>query len=210
MIKKLFNIFSGKKKPSGITIVSGLPRSGTSMMMNMLEVGGIPPLTDHKRPADDDNPGGYYEYERVKKLPKGDSEWLKNAEGKALKVISALLNYLPSQYQYQILFMERTPEEVAASQKKMLIRRGEDPDKISDEELTLMFSKHLRHTEDWLKMHQHHLSYLKVSYNDTLKDPESISKQVNSYLGNTLDTTAMAAVVEPTLYRNKGDNIEKQ
>jgi len=91
-------------EPGFITIVSGLPRSGTSMMMKMLEAGGIAPYTDNIRSADDDNPKGYYEFERVKKLPDGDTEWLRSAEGKAVKVISALLEHLPSDYTYRVLY----------------------------------------------------------------------------------------------------------
>ena len=102
-LKKLFQ--STTKEP--IVIVSGLPRSGTSMMMKMLEAGGIPPLTDEIREADTDNPKGYYEFERVKKLDKGDIAWLPEAEGKSVKVISALLKHLPAEYDYRIIFMRR-------------------------------------------------------------------------------------------------------
>ena len=110
---KLFsNLFGGNKDSNTIVVVSGLPRSGTSMMMKMLEAGGIPPLTDKIRTADDDNPKGYYEFERVKKLKDGDSAWLDDAKGKAVKVITALLTYLPDTYNYNIVFMERALPEV--------------------------------------------------------------------------------------------------
>ena len=206
MIKKILKIFSGRKKTQLITVVSGLPRSGTSMMMNMLEVGGIPPMTDNLRTADPDNPKGYYEYERVKQLPDGDSEWLQDAEGKTLKTISALLHYLPTTCRYRIIFMERAVEEVLASQKKMLLRRGEVHDSVSDEELAAMFRKHLRQTEDWLREHQEHVSCLKVSYNAILKEPRPIIRQINKFLGGNLDIAAMASVVDPALYRNRRDN----
>jgi hypothetical protein len=203
-VKKIFSRSPQKQQKQFITVVSGLPRSGTSMMMSMLKAGGIPPMTDRQRAADIDNPKGYYEYEQVKQLPKGDAEWLKDVDGKAVKIISELLRYIPETYQFKIIFMERELEEMLASQKKMLIRRGEVHDSVSDEELTAMFRKHLRQTEDWLREHQNHISCLKVNYNAILKEPELIAKQVNSFLGSNLDTAAITSVVDPTLYRNKG------
>ena len=133
-----------------VTIVSGLPRSGTSMMMKMLEAGGLPPLTDNLRTADEDNPKGYYEFERVKQLPKGDVAWLPDAQGKVVKVIAALLPSLPGGYHYRVIFMQRAMPEVLASQRQMLIRRGEDPDKIPDDVIAKLFEKHLRQVNDWV------------------------------------------------------------
>jgi hypothetical protein len=101
-------------KRNTITIVSGLPRSGTSLMMMMLEAGGMPVLTDHIRTADADNPKGYYEFERVKAIER-DQAWLKEADGKAVKMISALLKYLPQNYAYRIIFMRRGTTPIALS-----------------------------------------------------------------------------------------------
>ena len=131
-MKKLFGKLLGDTKPGAgrgepIVVVSGLPRSGTSMMMKMLEAGGIPPVTDELRTADDDNPKGYYEFERVKQMDKGDTAWVADAQGKVVKVISALLKHLPSSHNYQVIFLRRHMSEILASQRKMLIRRGEDP-----------------------------------------------------------------------------------
>ena len=123
----------GKKEEKFVTVVSGLPRSGTSMMMKMIEAGGIAPLTDKIRRADDDNPKGYFEFERVKKMPDGDTAWVEDAQGKAVKVIAALLEYLPQEYTYKVLFMRRSMDEILASQKQMLIRSEKPTDEISDE-----------------------------------------------------------------------------
>ncbi|WP_339138547.1 MAG: sulfotransferase domain-containing protein [Candidatus Electrothrix sp. GW3-4] len=183
--------------------MSGLPRSGTSMMMNILEAGGIPAITDHQRAADIDNPKGYYEYEQVKELPNGETKWLNNANGRAVKIISSLLQHLPEPYQYRIIIMERKIEEVLISQKKMLERRNEISDNVSDEELTTLFHDHLHQTEDWLQKHHHHVSCLRVSYNTVLKNPEVISRQINRFLGGGLDVRAMTSVIDPALYRNK-------
>src|ERR671934_2987374 len=106
-----------------IVIVSGLPRSGTSLMMQMLHAGGMPLLIDEQRPPDTDNPNGYWEYEPVKRLQQ-DNSWMHKAEGKAVKVVSALLQYLPPQHIYKIIFMQRPMQEVLASQAVMLERRG--------------------------------------------------------------------------------------
>lgn len=194
-------MFSGRRLPF-ITVVSGLPRSGTSMMMKMLEAGGISPLTDHLRQPDDDNPKGYYEYERVKQLQNGDTEWLCHAKGKTVKIISALLHHLPPEHQYRIIFMEREIEEVLASQKKMLMRRGEKHGEVSDEELAALFRKHIRLVENWLR-EQQHASCLRVRYNTVLQEPQQAVRQISSYLGNRLDTNAMLSVIDPALHRNR-------
>lgn len=134
--------FQRNKKPI-ITIVSGLPRSGTPMTMKMLDAGGIPPLTDHIRTADDDNPEGYYEYERAKKLREGDTDWIPEAEGKAVKVIGALLVHMVPEFEYRVLFMRRDMNEILASQAKMLENRGEE-NKIDNGTMAALFAKHVK------------------------------------------------------------------
>ena len=185
-----------------ITIVSGLPRSGTSMMMQMLEAGGMAILTDGLREADADNPRGYYEFERLKQLPKGDHAWLEEAQGKAVKLIAALLEHLPPDHRYKVIFMRRRMEEVLTSQRRMLVRRGEDPDKTDDEELARLFEKHLRKVEAWLAA-QPHVDVLDVDYNAVLADPAPHVRRINAFLGGFLDVAAMVAVVDARLYRNR-------
>ena len=199
------NLVQSFRKPNAsgfITIVSGLPRSGTSMMMKMLEAGGIHPYTDHIRKADDDNPKGYYEFERVKKLPEGDSEWLRDAQGKAIKVISALLEHLPPDYAYRVLFMQRDMEEILASQKQMLIRAGKPTDRVSDEQLAEMYSKHLAKVHTWL-IGQANFSVIYLEYNLMLVDPQKYAVQVNQFLGDALNPEDMVAVVDSNLYRQR-------
>src|SRR5215470_815323 len=145
-----------------ITVVSGLPRSGTSMMMNMLAAGGMPVLTDALRAADEDNPRGYFELQKVKQLDK-DNPWLREARGKALKIVSPLLKHLPRDYSYRIIFMLRDLNEILASQNQMLIRRGEPTDTIADEKMAQMFRKHLSDIEKWLG-EQANISVLYVDY----------------------------------------------
>src|SRR5262245_41408486 len=153
-----------------IVIVSGLPRSGTSLMMQMLQAGGMPLLTDTLRPPDTDNPNGYWEYEPAKRLHQ-DNYWIPKAEGKAVKVVSALLQYLPPQHTYKIIFMQRPMQEVLASQAVMLERRGEQGGKADDQTLGAVFAQHLDHTRHWLAT-QKHMMVLYVNYHETIAAPE--------------------------------------
>lgn len=196
MFKKLF-----KSKSNPIIIVSGLPRSGTSMVMKMLEAGGLEPLTDNIRTADDDNPKGYYEFERAKNLKEGDVAWLLEAQGKVVKVIGALLVELPSDYEYRVLFMRRNMNEILASQAKMLERRGEE-NKIDDATMATLFEKHIKQVESWMGS-QPNLKYIDVNYNAMLDDPAPQVEQINQFLDFELDTQAMMAIVDPNLYRQR-------
>ena len=206
-MKKLFGKLLGEAKPTPTrsepsVIVSGLPRSGTSMMMKMLEAGGIPPLTDKLRTADNDNPKGYYEFERVKQMDKGDTAWMAQAQGKVVKVISALLKHLPAGYNYQVIFLRRHMSEILASQRKMLINRGEDPDKMDDAQMTMLFENHVRQVESWLAQ-QPNIEVLYVHYSDVMADPLTAINSMGRFLGRDLDVRAMAEVVDPNLYRNR-------
>ena len=196
-MKRLF----GRNKRLPITIVSGLPRSGTSMAMKMLDVGGISPLVDHVRTADSDNPKGYYEFERVKKLRDGDTAWLPEAEGKAVKVITALLTHLPPDYEYRVLFMRRNIDEVLASQAKMLENREEES-KTDDATMKELFRKHLQKVRGWMNS-QPNLIYLDINYNTILEDPEPNISQINHFLGGNLNEEKMLSVIEPILYRQR-------
>jgi sulfotransferase family protein len=185
-----------------IPIVSGLPRSGTSLMMSMLAAGGLDVLTDHLRTADDDNPVGYFELEDVKKLIQGEHSWLSRSNGKAVKVISTLLPYLPDGYHYRIIFMRRAIEEVLASQRKMLINRGENPDKISNAQMAEVFEKNLQQTERWINS-QAHASRIEINYKKLIDDPSPLVAEINKFLGGGLDEEKMVGVIDPSLYRQR-------
>jgi len=184
-----------------IVIVSGLPRSGTSMMMKMLEAGGLEVLTDRLREADEDNPKGYYEFERVKQL-EHDKTWLPEAEGKVVKIISQLLHHLPSDYAYKVVFMRRRMEEILASQERMLVRRGEEGGKISDDKLAALFRQHLERVRAWLDG-QPNFDVTYVSYNEVLENPRDEAERVDAFLDEPLDVERMATVVDPSLYRQR-------
>ena len=184
-----------------IVIVSGLPRSGTSLMMQMLQAGGMPLLIDDRRPADADNPNGYWEYEPVKRLQQ-DNSWMHQAEGKAVKVVSALLQYLPPQYTYKIIFMQRPMPEVLASQTVMLERRGAQGGKADDKTLGAVFAQHLNRTERWVAIQQH-MTVLPVNYHETLADPEATASHVAQFIDLPLAVEAMVCVVDPRLHRQR-------
>ena len=185
-----------------ITVVSGLPRSGTSMMMRMLEAGGARVATDHVRKPDSDNPRGYYEYEKVKGM-KGDVSWLDHCEGKAVKIVSQLLYFLPMDRSYRVMFMERKMEEILASQRVMLERLGTEGAGLSDEQMIEKFEQHLRKLGQWLSA-QEPIEVLYVTYGEVIQEPYEQSVKVNFFLGGSLDVDKMASAVEKSLYRQKG------
>jgi hypothetical protein len=185
-----------------IVVVSGLPRSGTSMMMKMLEAGGLEVVSDGIRRADVDNPKGYYELERVKNLAnEADRSWLAEARGKGIKVISFLLRSLPSDLNYRVIFVHRDIAEVLASQKKMLARRGEADD-TPPERMRQHFEDDLWRAR-YLLTHRPCFELLEVQYTDILARPLEGAQRVSEFLGGGLDAEAMAAVVDPQLYRNR-------
>ena len=186
-----------------VVVVSGLPRSGTSMMMKMLEAGGIPVWLDGVRTADDQNPKGYYELERVKELDKGlDKSWVREGRGRAVKVISSLLEYLPATNNYQVLFMNRNIQEVLDSQSKMLSQRGEADGSASDAALEKFYETHLRKVKYFLA-HEPGFSSLDVKYADVLADPEAMARRIRTFLGASLNVAGMTGAVDGQLYRNR-------
>lgn len=182
-----------------IIVVSGLPRSGTSLMMQMLDRGGIEAVTDVIREADVDNPRGYYEFERVKKT-KEDPTWVIEARGKAVKLVSQILYDLPTTERYRVIFMERDLDEMLVSQEKMLERLGRPA--APREPMKQAFLGHLEKLRAWLP-HQTHLTVLDVRYNELMADPEAQARRISEFLGGRADADAMAAAVDPTLYRNR-------
>lgn len=173
------------------------------MLMGMIEAGGLETVVDGIREADDDNPKGYHELERVKELDKGvDTSWLDVARGKCVKVISFLLQHLPSQYHYKIVFVRRDLQEVLSSQRRMLQRRGEAPGDATDDEMARLFSTHLAKTEREL-MNRPNCEVLYVEHRAALQHPMEIAGEINRFLGGHLDVQKMANVVDDQLYRNR-------
>lgn len=171
-------------------------------MMQMLSAGGLPALVDNIRAADPDNPEGYYELEAVKEMPKGNFAWLDGAQGKAVKIISALLEYLPGSNVYRVIFMRRAMGEILASQRKMLLRRGEPADTVPDEKMAAVYARHLAQVEAALAQRPY-IAALNVDYNALVLDPLPSARRVNEFLGGGLDVAAMAQAVNQGLYRNR-------
>lgn len=186
-----------------ITIVSGLPRSGTSLMMQMLVAGGMPALSDGERQADTDNPRGYLEWERIKQLP-NDPGCIAEAEGKVVKVISRLLLSLPAGHDYRVVFMQRPLPEVIASQDQMLRRRGTYKEGVDSAVISAAFEKHLREVYAWLDS-KTYAETLRIPYHEVLSQPEEIGKRLAQFLKVDLDLNAMNACVDASLYRNRSE-----
>jgi hypothetical protein len=184
-----------------IVVVSGLPRSGTSMAMKMLEAGGMEIVTDGIRTADEDNPKGYYELERVKNLHKDeDRAWLNDARGKAIKIISYLLKSLPDEHNYKVIFMNRKIAEVLASQQKMLTRRSEASGP-ADDKMAAIFERDLKEARFFLR--RPHFEVLEIDYNQALEDPRPMASKISAFLGGSMDVDTMTGVVDKKLYRNR-------
>lgn len=172
------------------------------MAMQMLAAGGHPVVTDGIRSADEDNPKGYYEEERVKDLHKEDIDrtWVRNTRGKAIKIISFLLRYLPKENNYKIIFMRRDLDEVLASQTRMLERLGE-PNETTDEQMLSLWKDHLWKVNYLLK-HSPQMQYIEVTYSDAVSDPLREVARIRDFIGHDMDLEQMAGVVDPSLYRN--------
>lgn len=182
-----------------IYVVSGLPRSGTSLAMQMLDAGGLPVLSDGLRIADLDNPRGYYEWERIKDLAR-EPRILAQAEGRAVKVISSLLFALPQDYDYRLIFMLRPLDEVLASQAVMLRNRGTEGPKLVPAALEAVLEAHLAEVNAWLQSRPD-LAVLKVNFHDVLADPRGWAESLARFVGLPLDVEAMARQVDPSLHR---------
>lgn len=189
-----------------VILVSGLPRSGTSMAMKMLEAGGLPVVADGVRSADEDNPKGYFEDERVKALGESpDKTWLRRARGRAIKIISYLLKDLPPDNNYKVIFLRRDLREVLASQSKMLERRNEASG-VSDEQMIEIYQSHLWRV-DYLFRHAGHFDRLDLQYADVVADPRRAAERIDAFLGGRLDVERMVEAVDPQLYRNRAERL---
>jgi len=184
-----------------IVVVSGLPRSGTSMLMQMLEAGGMPVLTDGIRAPDEDNPRGYFEIEKVKQLRR-DTSWLGQAEGKAVKIVYSSLYDLPADRSYKLIFMRRDLQEVLASQRQMLERGGREGSTLTADRLAEVFAGQLQKIDRWL-CGQRQIDTLHVDYADAVGKAHTVAGRVNVFMGGRLKESAMAAAVDQGLYRQR-------
>jgi hypothetical protein len=205
MFESLKKLFRGDRG-GPIVIVSGLPRSGTSMLMRMLEAGGVPIMSDSERTADIDNPKGYFEYERVKDLEKEtDKSYVKDGRGKALKVISFLIKDLPDDNDYRVVFMLRNLDEVITSQNKMIDRLGTTDTSAENEAMKEAYRNDIVRTR-LLCRNRSNFDLIEIHYSSTVEDPAGTAHKVNTFLGGQLDEAAMQAAVDGSLYRNRASS----
>ncbi len=203
MFESLKRVF---RRPQGepIVVVSGLPRSGTSMLMKMLESGGMEILTDSERAADIDNPKGYFEYERVKDLEKEtDKSYVREGRGKVLKVISFLIKDLPDDNDYRVIFMRRDLDEVLASQNKMIQRLGTTDTTATEDAMKEAYRNDIVRTRLLCK-NRPNFELIEIDYKLTIEDPTTTARSVNAFVGGHLDEAAMREAVDGSLYRNRG------
>jgi hypothetical protein len=186
---------------STITVVSGLPRSGTSLMMQMLQAGGLPPLADNLRVPDENNPRGYLEFDPVKRL-RTDQSWLAQAQGRVVKIVHLLLRELPAdgRFTYHVILMQRPMEEILKSQRVMLDRQGKPA--ANDAILTRAYQDQLAQVEQWLTT-QPNFSFLPVPYHDVLANPLAVATRINEFLDRRLDVAAMTSAVDPSLWHQR-------
>ena len=208
MLESLKKIFGGTgtfgRQGEPIVVVSGLPRSGTSMMMNMLEAGGLEIMSDGERGADVDNPKGYFEYERVKDLEnETDKSYVREGRGKVLKVISFLIKDLPDDNDYRVIFMRRNLDEVLASQNKMIHRLGTEDSTAAEDAMKEAYRNDIVRTRLLCK-NRPNFELIEVNYKNTIEDPEATASSVNDFVGGHLDEAAMREAVDGSLYRNRG------
>ena len=184
-----------------VTIVSGLPRSGTSMMMQMLAAGGMEPYSDGKRMPDSDNPRGYFEHEQAARLHQ-DASWVPSARGKAVKIVAHLLPYLPDGEEYRVVFMLRNLEEVVASQSAMLERLERAGAALDARELARVYTRQLVRVESWLRTHTA-IAVMPVDYTGAVADASGTAARLADFLGEPFDREAAATAVDGDLRRQR-------
>jgi hypothetical protein len=205
-LQSLWRALTRGSRGEPIVVVSGLPRSGTSMMMNMLAAGGLEIVSDGQRAADVDNPKGYFELERIKNLEsETDKSYLRAARGKAVKVISFLIKDLPDENDYRVLFMRRDLDEVLASQQKMIDRLASADSDADAAAMKEAFRNDIARVRV-LTRTRPNFALCEIHYKTAVADPAAASRAVNQFLGGRLDEAAMRAAVDAALYRNRGSN----
>ena len=184
-----------------IIVVTGLPRSGTSLVMQILHSMGIELFIDNHRPPDQSNPKGYFEHELVKSLQK-DTSWLKRANGKAIKIVSPLIKYLPVELYYKIIYIIRDLDEIILSQERMLSEKNIKDDTINSNELKKLFFKDLRQTRNWVNK-ELHCDYLEIFHSKLLANPEPEIERLKSFFKIDANKTSVLKVIDNKLYRSK-------
>jgi len=187
-----------------IYVVSGLPRSGTSLMMQMLSAGGMEVFTDGKRQSDDNNPRGYFEHDAVLRLRR-DANWLGDAANKVVKIVSPLLTFLPPRFRYKIIFMDRPVMDVMVSQQKMLQHNGKASGSTISLDVMNKYEQNLAQIPEWVENNKSNVEILRIPYNELVRDPEVYIDSIKSFMGMQLDENKMKATIDRSLHHIKSD-----
>ncbi len=182
-----------------VVIVAGLPRSGTSMLMQLVHAGGLLALTDGRRLADSDNPRGYFEFEQATRIST-DASWLPLARGKVVKLALPLVRWLPPGEAYWLIIIERDVRQVIASQRRMLDRLGRGGAVLSEPALAAEYARQREQVRQWVDSRTD-VAVLSVRYDQVLADPRRVAAQVAEFVGRPFDVAAAAAAVDPSLQR---------
>ena len=200
---RLSNLFRfSKRTGKSITVVSGLPRSGTSMMMQILHAGGLEPVTDNVRLADASNSKGYYEHEAVKALSKGNYECLRNAQGRAIKIISSLLKHLPCDHHYKVIFMQRDIDDVIESQDRMLLSLNKPLNSQDNKKIKKLYAQHLNNITSWLSQ-QDNIDVLYVNYTEVLNKPVNHIDLITEFTHIKADSKPMIDCIDKHMCHNE-------
>ncbi len=189
------------ERPAPVMIVSGMPRSGTSLLMKMLHLGGLPIFSDAQRPEDEHNPKGYFEHELVKSIGV-NSQWITNCRAKVVKIVSPLLRYLPASEQYYVLWVKRPLTEVIVSQEIMKGKKKEEVMRGFPFEMAAALQTEEQRLEHWLKT-QPHVKFIEVNYYDCLEKPAAILEQISRFTGQAIQVEKGILAVDENLHRNK-------
>lgn len=184
-----------------IIVVSGLPRSGTSMLMQVLNAGGVPVYSDEKREADTHNPNGYFETEAVKRLAQ-NADFLKEAKGKVVKIVSPLLRYLPTEHTYFIILVERPMLEILLSQEKMKGRKQEEIMRNFPFKLAVDFEEEQQRVHQWLN-NQSNIKVITIKYLDCIARPTQVVQQIGDFLPVKFNPEKAVTAINKKLHRNK-------
>lgn len=190
-----------KKSKGSLVVVSGLPRSGTSLMMQMLEAGGMEVYSDAIRQADENNPRGFFEHEEVKKSARNNA-WVGRAKGKAVKVVSPLMRFLPPTFAYSVIVMKRDIEEIVTSQHKMLVGTGKAKEDRYPLQMEQIMRKQYQTSLKWMQS-QPNIRLIEVDFDQAVHHPKEVVRLVNEFLAGKLDEGKMAEVAERGLHRNR-------
>lgn len=181
-----------------ITLITGIPRSGTSLMMQLFKAANVDIATDAIRTEDDNNPKGYYELEAVKGIVKNNA-FLKDLDGKTIKIVAPLVTFIDLSLEYRVVFMIRDLDEVVQSQEKMVGKDQQD----QKEKFKTMYAMHIEKSRQFLN--SHNIPFIEIQHRELLQNPELSLKRLIDFCGWETPLEELKSVIDHSLYRNRKD-----